>query len=223
MPRAYKQGKRAEAAAETRHRIVDATIDLHRTLGPRRTTVAEIARKAGVGRVTVYKHFPDDAALVMASQTEWLTKHPPPDAGQWSMILDPDARLRVALRELYLWYFDTEPMTGNVMRDGAGMPAFTAVYSLLRVHIREGAEILAVGRVSDPQWTLATLNVGPELRHLARAGAGDGPHAGRGGRARGRLGARGRLVVSRATRVDRSFPVSGIARVPATACRRVLL
>jgi len=39
------------------------------------------------------------------------------------------------------------------------MPAFTAVYSLLRVHIREGAEILAAGRVSDPHWTLATLNV----------------------------------------------------------------
>ena len=181
MPRAYKQGKRAEAAGETRRRIVDATIDLHRTLGPSRTTVAEIARKAGVGRVTVYKHFPDDAALVMASQTEWLTKHPPPDAGQWSMILDPDARLRVALRELYLWYFDTEPMTGNVLREGAGMPAFAAVYSLLRVHIREGAEILAAGRVSDPQWTLATLNVVQSYDTWRVLVQEHGPHAGRGG------------------------------------------
>ncbi len=159
MARAYKQAKRAETAAETRRRIIDATIELHRTLGPRQTTVAEIARQAGVGRVTVYKHFPDDAALVMASQSQWLAQHPPPDAGQWAMILDPDARLRVALRELYLWYADTEPMTGNVLREGAAMPSFTAVYSLLRVHIREGAEILAAGRVSDPQWTLATLNV----------------------------------------------------------------
>jgi AcrR family transcriptional regulator len=159
MPRAYRQGKRADSAADTRRRIIDAAIDLHRTVGPAQTTVAEIARKAGVGRVTVYKHFPDDAALVMASQSQWLAQHPPPDAGQWAMILDPDARLRVALRELYLWYFDTEPMTGNVLREGAALPAFTAVYSLLRVHIREGAEILAAGRVSDPQWTLATLNV----------------------------------------------------------------
>ena len=90
MPRAYKQGKRAEAAGETRRRIVDATIDLHRTLGPSRTTVAEIARKAGVGRVTVYKHFPDDAALVMASQT--AVADPASAAGRRPMVDDPRSR-----------------------------------------------------------------------------------------------------------------------------------
>lgn len=160
MPkRAYRQTKRAEAAAETRRRIVDSAVELHRTVGPRGTTVAEIARRAGVERVTVYKHFPDEAGLVMASQGAWLTAHPPPDAGQWAMILDPDARLRVALRELYLWYADTEAMTGNVMRDAPALPSFTAVLSLLREHIREGAEILAQSRIGDPVWTLATLNV----------------------------------------------------------------
>lgn len=159
MKRAYKQTKRAEAAAETRVRIIQSVVDLHGTVGPRDATIAEIARRAGVERLTVYKHFPDEAGMVMASQTQWLTQHPPPDAGQWAMIIDPDARLRVALRELYLWYADTELMTENVMRDGPKLPSFTAVLSLLREHIREGAEILAVGRVGDPEWTLATLNV----------------------------------------------------------------
>lgn len=159
MKRTYKQGKRAEAAAETRQKIIDAVVELHRSVGPRDTTIAEIARRAGVERLTVYKHFPDEAGMVMASQTQWLTQHPPPDAGQWAMILDPDARLRVALRELYLWYADTEAMTENVMRDGPKLPSFAAVLSLLREHVREGAEILAVGRISDPEWTLATLNV----------------------------------------------------------------
>jgi AcrR family transcriptional regulator len=159
MKRAYKQTKRAEAAAETRQRIVEVVVELHRTVGPRATTIAEIARRAGVERLTVYKHFPDEAGLVMATQTHWLTQHPPPDAGQWAMIIDPDARLRVALRELYLWYSDTEEMTENVMRDGPRLPSFAAVLSLLREHIREGAEILAVGRTSDPEWTIATLNV----------------------------------------------------------------
>ena len=157
--REYKQSKRLEAAAETRQRIVEAVVELHRTVGPRLTTIAEAARRAGVQRLTVYKHFPDEAGLVMATQGHWLTQHPPPDAGQWAMILDPDARLRVALRELYLWYADTEPMTQNVMRDAPAMPSFTAVLSLLREHIREGAEILSQGRLGDPVWTLATLNV----------------------------------------------------------------
>lgn len=158
MKRPYKQSKRAEAAAETRQRIIDAVIELHRTVGPRAATVAEVARRAGVERLTVYRHFPDEAGLIMATQGQWLTQHPPPDAGQWAMILDPNARLRVALRELYLWYSDTEPMTTNVMRDGPVLPSFTAVLSLLREHVREGAEILAVGRLGDPEWTLATLN-----------------------------------------------------------------
>lgn len=159
MKRTYKQGKRAEAAAETRQKIIDTVVELHRTVGPRNTTIAEIARRAGVERLTVYKHFPDEAGMIMATQGHWLTQHPPPDAGQWAMILDPDARLRVALRELYLWYADTEPMTQNVMRDAPVLPSFTAVLSLLREHVREGAEILAVSRLGDPEWTMATLNV----------------------------------------------------------------
>lgn len=159
MKRPYNQTKRAATAAATRQRIVDAVIGLHRTVGPRQTTVAEIARRADVERLTVYKHFPDDAGLVMATQGHWLMLHPPPDAGQWAMILDPDARLRVALRELYLWFQDTEPMTANVLRDGPMLPSFTAVLSLLGEHAREGSEILAVGRGGDPTWTLATLTV----------------------------------------------------------------
>src|SRR3712207_7691871 len=44
---------------ETRHRIVEATVELHRTRGPANTTISEIAQRAGVNRLTVYNHFPD--------------------------------------------------------------------------------------------------------------------------------------------------------------------
>ena len=64
MKRAYKQTKRAEAAAETRQRIVEAVVELHRTIGPRATTIAEIARRSGVERLTVYRHFLDEAGMV---------------------------------------------------------------------------------------------------------------------------------------------------------------
>ena len=51
--------KRAEQMDETRQRIVESTVRLHGTLGPAQTTIAGIARDAGVTRLTVYRHFPD--------------------------------------------------------------------------------------------------------------------------------------------------------------------
>jgi AcrR family transcriptional regulator len=61
--------------------ITEATVELHGTVGPARTTVAEIARKAGVQRLTVYTHFPDLTSLFAACTTHWFGEHPPPDGG----------------------------------------------------------------------------------------------------------------------------------------------
>jgi AcrR family transcriptional regulator len=57
--RKYEMKKRAERQRETRRRIVEATVELHRTHGPANTTISEIAQRAGVNRLTVYNHFPD--------------------------------------------------------------------------------------------------------------------------------------------------------------------
>jgi len=51
--RKYELKARAEKQAETRRRIVEATLALHQEVGPARTTVAEIARRTGVQRLTV--------------------------------------------------------------------------------------------------------------------------------------------------------------------------
>ena len=40
MTRTYKLKRRAEQQAETRQRIVEATVDLHGSVGPARTTSA---------------------------------------------------------------------------------------------------------------------------------------------------------------------------------------
>jgi AcrR family transcriptional regulator len=52
--RKYEQRRRAEKQAETRRRIVEATVMFHSTVGPARTTVANICREAGVQRATFY-------------------------------------------------------------------------------------------------------------------------------------------------------------------------
>ena len=57
--RKYELRKRAERQQETRRRITEATVALHGEVGPAATQISEIARRAGVQRLTVYNHFPD--------------------------------------------------------------------------------------------------------------------------------------------------------------------
>ena len=112
---------------ETRRRITEATVELHRTVGPAATQISEIARRAGVQRVTVYNHFPDDASLFAACSAHWRALHPSPDPAAWLAIEDPGERLRLGLRELYAWYRETEPMTANVLRDAELLPALRPI------------------------------------------------------------------------------------------------
>jgi AcrR family transcriptional regulator len=104
MTRRYRQTRRAESREETHRRIAEAAIALHTTVGPAATTVSAIAERAGVKRVTVYRHFPDEAALFKACVTHGWEMFPPPSYERWSRISDPEERLRRALVELYAYY-----------------------------------------------------------------------------------------------------------------------
>jgi AcrR family transcriptional regulator len=125
--RKYEMKKRAERQRETRRRIVEATMELHRTRGPANTTISEIAQRAGVNRLTVYNHFPDLTDLLRACSLSWTERHPAPDPTPWARISDPRERLRTALTELYGFYGRTEPMRANVLRDAQTMPELAAL------------------------------------------------------------------------------------------------
>ena len=125
--RKYELKKRAERLADTRRRITEATVELHRTVGPAATHINEVARRAGVQRMTVYNHFPNDTALLTACSAHWRALHPAPDLAAWRAVQDPGARLRLGLHQLYLWYRETEPMTANVLRDAQVLPALRAI------------------------------------------------------------------------------------------------
>jgi AcrR family transcriptional regulator len=127
VKRQYTLAKRAEAQAETRRRIVESTVALHLEVGPAGTQIAEVARRAGVQRQTVYKHFPTDGELLAACSTHWRSLHPMPDPQRWEQILTAGERLRLALAEIYAWYRETRPMTANVLRDAETMPALQQI------------------------------------------------------------------------------------------------
>ena len=110
MPRRYELKRRAERRDETRRRIVDATIHLHQTVGPTGASITAIAREAGVSRLTVYRHFPDEVSLLRACTSTYNVANPPPDVGELVGISDPVRRLEVALEKTYAYYTDNEAM-----------------------------------------------------------------------------------------------------------------
>jgi AcrR family transcriptional regulator len=127
MARKYELKQRAESLAATRERIVEATVELHESLGPARTTISGIAERAGVQRLTVYRHFPDERALFQACSGHWTAQNPKPDPSAWAVISDPETRLRMALLEIYAFFRATEGMTGNLLRDMPELPVLQEV------------------------------------------------------------------------------------------------
>src|SRR5437660_5869322 len=113
--RPYRKKRRAELEEATRQRITESAVALHGTLGPSRTTLSAVAEHAGVRRSTLYRHFPDEAALFVACSGRWMSQHPLPDLEAWAAVSDPGERLRTALTELYAYYADTEPMLSNLI------------------------------------------------------------------------------------------------------------
>jgi AcrR family transcriptional regulator len=114
VKRKYELKKRAERQAGTRQRIVEAAVALHSTVGPAETSVAAVARRAGVQRHTVYAHFPDDAALFGACSAHWGELHPFPDVS--------GLELAPALEAVYGWYDDVETSYALFARDSARYP-----------------------------------------------------------------------------------------------------
>jgi len=150
--RTYELRERAARQAETRRRIAAATAELHEEVGPARTTVAEIARRAGVQRLTVYNNFPAERDLFAACQAHFLAENPPPDPTPALGIADPVDRLEVVLAALYVWYRANQGMAGNVRRDRELLPALDALLAdTLDAGTARLARALAAGFPADDE------------------------------------------------------------------------
>jgi AcrR family transcriptional regulator len=136
---------RAQSQEETRQRIVDATMHLHQELGPRATTISAIAERAGVQRLTVYRHFPDETAVFQACTTHWLEMNPPPDPAGWADIDAPRERLRAALMAFYDYYLATRAMWAPSHRDVADVPALQEPMAQFASFVASIADDLAAG------------------------------------------------------------------------------
>ena len=96
--------------------------------------MSAVAAHAGVRRSTLYRHFPDEAALFDACTAHWAASNPLPDLGAWWRSMNPDQRLRGALAELYEFYARTESMLENLFRDEATVPMVAERFAAFRAH-----------------------------------------------------------------------------------------
>jgi AcrR family transcriptional regulator len=156
-PRSYRMQLRAQSQEQTRLRITESAVELHGTIGPSKTTISAVAEHAGVRRSTVYRHFPDEAALFDACSAHWATANPPPDLGAWSKIDNPDERLVVALGELYGFYGQTERMLENLFRDEMTMPLIQERFAAFRGYFAAVRDTLMAGRKLRGHRTQAAL------------------------------------------------------------------
>jgi AcrR family transcriptional regulator len=138
--------RRAESQQRTRRRITESAVELHGTLGPARTSMSAVAARAGVRRSTLYRHFPDEAALFDACSAHWAVANPLPDLAAWSVVDDPDERLTAALDELYAFYRRTEPMLENLFRDEVTVPIVAERFAAFRGYLTAARDTLMTGR-----------------------------------------------------------------------------
>ena len=69
-----KGARREKQKAETRTEILISARSLFETKGFEKTTVREVAAKAGVGVGTIFSHFPDKESLLIASMIDDLDR-----------------------------------------------------------------------------------------------------------------------------------------------------
>ena len=117
--RPYRMQRRAESQEQTRLRITESAVALHGTLGPSRTSISAVAAHAGVRRSTLYRHFPDEAALFDACAGALGGRQPAARAQALAGDREPGRAAGGRPRRAYAYYGRTERMLDNLFRDEA--------------------------------------------------------------------------------------------------------
>lgn len=145
MARKYTLQRRAQRQAQTRQRIVEAAVTLHQTVGGTKATISAIAELAGVQRLTVYRHFPDERSLALACTHHYQAANPPPDPAQWQWIEDAEQQLWRALTEVYAYHRRTEAMSRQAERDMEEHPALREALAPSFAYWEQVRDVLAEG------------------------------------------------------------------------------
>ena len=159
----------------TREKLVDSAEAYYRETGISPANISLIAKRAAVQRLTLYRHFPNDDALLRAVLERWRARYSWP-MNSWSVVADPRQRTRVTLDAIYRYYADAEPVLSllSSARDrnaavGSWLKSFDRQVSATRDQLTDGWGV--AGR--PHQWLAALISHALEAstwRSLVRQG-----------------------------------------------------
>jgi AcrR family transcriptional regulator len=175
--RTYNLGRRAETAAETRQRLVDATAALHAERGISATSLRDIAERAGVSVGTAYHHFPTYLDAVRACGAHTMASSPLPPETIFDGVEEPEERVHVFVRELCDWY-SRNPWLERIRPERSAYPPVEDGLSLLERSIEQLARV-AAGCTPDEARTVAALADVAVYSSLRRGGVPAGRVPGR--------------------------------------------
>lgn len=136
-PRRYKADRRKAAMAQTRRRIVAATVKLHAAHGGIATTYAMIAKRADVAVPTVYNHFPTIGDLLNACAGHVSSLAPPLGPQIFAAAADTEARVAALTRAVFAgWRFRAPWMRWGV-HEAALVPELRAILEKARDGLRQ--------------------------------------------------------------------------------------
>lgn len=170
--RSYRLGRRGEAAAATRQRIVEATLTVHDEQGISATSVRDIAERAGVAPSTVLHHFPrmDDLIRACGALTEHLL--PMPDD---AVLVGASGRFeRVArmAQAMFEWWDRMGPGFDHLRTDRRRIPEVDAWMNDLARRHRALAEA-TLERAADRRRDLLVALTGADAWTTLRATGAD--------------------------------------------------
>lgn len=136
MPRRYDKTRRAQLEAETRERIMRATVALHAVHGALGTSYAMIAEKAGVSPQTVYNHYPNLGKLVHGCTSHVARRAPPVDASCLGDARTAEGRLRRLAEAAYAQLAFMAPWLRLGWSEAEKIPELGAILDRGRAELR---------------------------------------------------------------------------------------
>jgi AcrR family transcriptional regulator len=127
MPRSYSMGKRAEAVAATRQRIMDAALALYQEQGIAATTMQDVARRADVAPGTVANHFGSTEALAAEAGQRLLSDLRLPPTAIFEGAATFEERVEILVRELSVFFERSEPWFTVWQREPGSLAAWAEV------------------------------------------------------------------------------------------------
>ena len=131
-PRKYEMTRRAAAVEQTRERIDTATVAAPCELGIQATSWDEIARRAGVGVGTVYRHYPGFDTLLPACGEVVERTLALPAAGDIGAVFagarGTRARIERLVTEVFGVYERGAPFIDNIRRERGQLPQLEAFH-----------------------------------------------------------------------------------------------